>query len=240
MDENMKGYSALGNIGMQIYLEIKAIPIFFPGSKKYWEDRYAAGGSSGAGSYDKLALFKAKIINNFVKQHGIRTVIEFGCGDGNQLKLADYPLYLGYDVSGTAISLCKSRFSTDETKQFKPVQQYRNETADLSLSLDVIYHLVEDEAYKDYMHRLFKASRRFVIIYSSNTNKNSTYKCAHIKHRKFTEWIERNRPQWNLQKHIPNKYPYNGDVKSGSFSDFYIFEKLPAPQPKLRNKLTLV
>lgn len=35
----------------------------FPSSKEYWEQRYAGGGTSGAGSYGKLAEFKAEIIN---------------------------------------------------------------------------------------------------------------------------------------------------------------------------------
>ena len=35
-------------------------------------------------------------------------------------------------------------------------------------SLDVIYHLVEDEILKSYMTTLFGTARKLVIIYSSN------------------------------------------------------------------------
>jgi hypothetical protein len=49
------------------------------GSAKYWEQRYQRGGNSGAGSYDNLAKFKAKILNNFVKENHIKSVIEWGC-----------------------------------------------------------------------------------------------------------------------------------------------------------------
>ena len=91
----------------------------FPGSKEYWERRYAEGGNSGAGSYNKLAEFKAEIINNFVKENCVQTVIEFGCGDGNQLSLAHYQKYTGFDVSKTAITLCKKRFKGDHTKTFR-------------------------------------------------------------------------------------------------------------------------
>ncbi len=62
----------------------------FPGSNKYWTQRYAEGGNSGAGSYGKFARFKAEVINKFVSEREIKSVIEFGCGDGNQLKLANY------------------------------------------------------------------------------------------------------------------------------------------------------
>lgn len=40
-------------------------------SKKYWNDRYLTVGNSGAGSYNKLAQFKADIINNFVEKNQI-------------------------------------------------------------------------------------------------------------------------------------------------------------------------
>ena len=62
-------------------------------SKKYWEKRYLKGGDSGDGSYGKLAEFKAKVINRFVKENEIKTIIEWGCGDGNQLTYMNYPNY---------------------------------------------------------------------------------------------------------------------------------------------------
>ena len=69
--------------------------VFFPGSQEYWEARYAGDETSGAGSFGKWAEFKAQGVNSFVKSRGIRTVIEFGCGDGNQLSIAEYPAYIG-------------------------------------------------------------------------------------------------------------------------------------------------
>ena len=41
-----------------------------------------------------------------------------GCGDGNQLGLADYPQYLGLDVAPGAIKLCTDKFSDDNSKSF--------------------------------------------------------------------------------------------------------------------------
>src|SRR5688572_13218080 len=90
----------------------------FPGSSPYWNKRYEGGGTSGAGSYGRLASFKADFLNNFVQEHDVGSVIEFGCGDGAQLGLAAYPKYIGLDVSPTAIKLCVSRFAGDSTKSF--------------------------------------------------------------------------------------------------------------------------
>ena len=35
-------------------------------SRKYWNNRYAKGGTSGEGSYNHLAQFKGDVINNFI------------------------------------------------------------------------------------------------------------------------------------------------------------------------------
>lgn len=196
----------------------------FDNSEEYWISRYDKGGNSGPGSYNELAQFKAKLLNDFVSKNNINFVIEFGSGDGNQLRFANYPNYLGFDVSSKAIELCREIFSDDHSKSFKLISDYSGEVAELVLSLDVIYHLVEDEIFEDYMQKLFQSSSRFVIIYSSNTNDQSGNTLSHVKHRKFTDWIEKNKPNWQLTTHIPNEIKFQGDANKGSFADFYIYE----------------
>lgn len=197
----------------------------FEGSGAYWESRYSGGADSGAGSYGLLARFKADVLNEFVAKHQIDEVIEFGCGDGNQLRLAKYPMYLGFDVSDTAIARCKSLYKSDDRKQFSSMKDYRGETAELALSLDVIYHLVEDDVFDMYMRSLFSASKRFVVIYSSNTEEDAGRLSAHVRHRKFTSWIETNEPEWKLTEHLPNPHPFDGDLENGSLADFFMFER---------------
>ena len=193
----------------------------FPGSEAYWIQRYNSGGNSGAGSLHRLGEFKAEIINEFVKDNDIKTIIEFGCGDGTQLKLAEYPSLIGFDVSPAAIARCQDIFQYDGTKSFRLMTEYKGEIAQLTLSLDVIYHLVEEDIYCSYMKRLFNSSEQFVIIYSSDYNEKQRY---HEKRRRFTEWVETNMPHWKLIRYIPNRFPYK-DNKKGSLSDFYIYEK---------------
>jgi len=197
----------------------------FPESKAYWIERYERGGDSGQGSSGKLAEFKAEIINDFVRRHNVATVIEYGCGEGSQLKLAQYPNYLGFDVSPEAISRCKEMFAGDPTKRFGLMKNYRGERAELTLSLDVIYHLIEDKVFESYMKTLFNSSDRFVVVYSSDYDEPKKKDFAHVRHRKFTKWVEGDLPEWKLVKHIPNKYPYAGDASEGSSSDFFLYEK---------------
>ena len=197
-----------------------------PGSKEYWSRRYAEGLNSGEGSYGKFANFKAEIINSFVRNKEIKSVIEFGCGDGNQLTLSKYPKYLGIDVSPEAILVCKTKFKSDSSKCFKLLEDYNGEKAELVLSLDVLFHLIENDIFSEYMQRLFYSANRYVIIYSSNKSKTEDNLPPHVKHRNFTDWIYNNLDNWEMDAYIPNRYPYKGDYRKGSFSNFYIFRKL--------------
>ena len=174
----------------------------------------------------KLAEFKAIIINVFVLKNKITSIIEFGCGDGSQLKYSEYPNYTGYDISPKAISLCKEAFINDSAKTFKLLTDYNNETAELVLSLDVIFHLVEDTVFTSYMNKLFFAAQKFIVIYSSNIEENLERQASHVKHRQFSDLLLKMKPNWKLLKHIPNNYPFKGDTRTGSFSDFFIYEKV--------------
>lgn len=196
-------------------------------SKNYWNNRYLNNDNSGSGSYGELASFKAKVINEFVKNYKINSVIELGCGDGNQLKFSDYKNYIGFDVSSEAVNLCTKIFKDDETKVFLNYSDIENSgyTADLVLSLDVIFHLIEDEVFEDYMKNLFNLSSKYVIIYSSNYNE---IVASHVRCRKFTDWIKFEiKEEFRLLKFVPNIYPYNSKYPtSTTFSDFYIYEKV--------------
>ena len=197
----------------------------FPGSAAYWRHRYGTGGGSGAGSAGRLAEFKAETLNGLVRRRRINSVIEFGCGDGAQLALSEYPAYIGFDVSADAVSRCQQAFAADQTKAFKLLDAYAGETADCALSLDVVYHLVEDSVFAAHMQRLFAAAGKHVVIYSSNFNRPQQGCAAHIRHRKFSDWIERHQPRWVLAERIPNRHPLNGDPSKGSFADFHIYQQ---------------
>ena len=190
-------------------------------SGKYWENRYAKGDNSGDGSYGRLAEFKAEFINDFVQKNNIHSAVELGCGDGNQLSLINYPKYTGLDVSQSIINLCKDKFKNDSTKSFK-VHTTGDTSAksDLSLSLDVIYHLVEKGVYTQYLTDLFSLSDKYVMVYSTDFNEDET---VHVKHRKFSDDVAKMFPQWELLEVVKNKYPGRGEQMS--LADFYIYKK---------------
>jgi len=190
----------------------------FPGSKNYWEKRYKKGGNSGVGSYNKQAEFKATGINKFVLEKNINSVIEFGCGDGNQLSFTVYKKYIGLDVSVSAVQRCINKFETDQTKSFYlyDTLSFKDNhslfTAELALSLDVIYHLIEDNIFHLYMHHLFQSSSKFVIIYANDKDSKTKY---HVRERKFSNWIKKHENNWKLIREIKDDNFWNS---------FYIYE----------------
>ena len=187
----------------------------FKDSATYWENRYRKNGNSGNGSYGIKAEYKAAIINGFVAERNIATVIELGCGDGNQLMQFHFKDYIGFDVSPTAIGKCENIFKEDGSKKFflyEPEKMATKFNAELTLSLDVIYHLIEDDVFEMYMNNLFAMAHKYVIIYAWDVEEATKY---HVRHRKFTAWIEKNISGFQLIKSI---------YKEG-FSDFFIYEK---------------
>ncbi len=201
-------------------------PIAFENSRQYWEDRYRSGGSSGAGSYGRLARFKADFLNNFVEANNIHSIVEFGCGDGAQLALAEYPGYVGFDVSPLAVEICRKKFRKEGRYRFyhTDISLEEEGSFDLAVSLDVVYHLVEDDLFHNYMYRLFQSSRMWVIIYAYNFEKLSGPR--HEPGREFLSWCKNNAGAWDLEQTVKNAYPYDPKNKGKtSRADFYVFKK---------------
>lgn len=202
----------------------------FDGSASYWDARYSAGGTSGPGSAGRLAQFKAEVLNQFILDASVRTAIEFGCGDGSQLAKIAYPSYIGLDVSPKALALCKEAHGQDPTKQFflypaEDVTPGRTPfVADVALSIDVIFHLTEDEVYERYMADLFSATNKWVVLYTSDSDNFREHPGhPHVRHRPVRRDIAQRFPDWRLERVIENRYPWTGDPDVSSWSDFFFY-----------------
>ena len=169
-------------------------------SRTYWETRYAAGGDSGSGSKGANAKHKADYLNTFVKNNEIRSVVEFGCGDGNQLALANYPDYVGVDVAETAVQRCRTLFALDSHKRFYRLPTLWPLTAELVLSLDVTYHLVEQAVYDQHLNDVFGSATRFVILYTTDSDlvDPALVSADHVLHRPVCDHVSRRFPGWMM------------------------------------------
>tara|TARA_B100001559_G_C16467204_1_gene607157 strand:+ start:544 stop:1125 length:582 start_codon:yes stop_codon:yes gene_type:complete len=185
--------------------------------QKIWETRYITGGNSGSGSYGVLCDYKAEFINTFINDKNIKSMIEFGSGDGNQMEHFKIDNYIGVDISEYIINICKQKYKDIANKNFITYDEYykNSNKYDLSVSLDVIYHLVEDAVYIKYMDDLFNSTNKFVIIYSTDWSEKNNG--SHVYHRNFTKYIDVKFKNAKLIHHEPNKYP------SLSTAEFYIY-----------------
>ena len=189
-------------------------------SQAYWEARYSAGGTSGAGSQGALLRYKAAVINALVADNAVGSVLDLGCGDGRLLSLLHVPSYVGVDVSPTALAGCQTRFPLHRFLPFDAVEA--EATAELALSIDVIFHLVEDGVFARTMHALFSHATRFVLIYASNFD--SDWPAPHVRHRRFTDHVAAAWPEWRLLAHLPNPYAFDpARPEATSLSDFFVY-----------------
>jgi len=185
-------------------------------NETFWNDRYKSGGNSGLGSYGKCANGKASVINNYIKKYNIKTISDFGCGDGNQISLLEgYENYCGYDISPYIIDACKNKFENNKFMTFtNNVNEIPN--AELTLSLDVLYHLVNICDFELYLSQLFDKSKKYVLIFSSNHDRNSGIN--HIYHRKFTDWVDKHHTKFKLIEEINNFYDTS--------AQFYLYKNI--------------
>jgi len=164
-------------------------------SNTYWEKRYFEDGTSGAGSYGIDAISKSKYINELIDKCNISTINDYGHGDGNQLRyITGFKRYTGYDVSTTARRKCRSMFNNPNYSFIDHPSKF--EEADLALSLDVLYHLVDWDVYEDYMKRLFSIGK-FVLIYSCDIEQVEP-RNAHCRTRVFTPYVKAHFPSFEL------------------------------------------
>lgn len=155
-------------------------------AEDYWERRYRRGGDSGAGSRSGSAKAKAAWINELIRREKVGSVADWGCGDGGQLAMMKMPRdYIGFDVSATAIRRCLERFPKAQFAHVHPSgpDPFTVHT-ELALSLDVLFHLPDDEAYETHLRRLFTSASRLVVIHS--TDYDAPQRGHHLRRRRFT------------------------------------------------------
>lgn len=198
----------------------------FTSSGAYWQRRYRRGGTSGAGSYGRLAAYKAGVVNGLVQERGIRSVVEFGSGDGNQAALFTFPDYTGVDLVPQVVAAARARFAARPGWRFLTTAEDAAEAGsyELALSLDVIYHLVEDAVYDAYMRRLCAAAGRYLLVYASDRDDSATG-TAHVRHRAYSRWIAAHAPELRPLRDWQHPYPMtpDSDPRQTSFAAFRLF-----------------
>lgn len=200
-------------------------------SADYWKSRYETGGTSGSGSYGRLARHKAEVVNALVKAEEVRSVVEFGSGDGAQAELFEIPEYHGVDVAPLVVERGQAKFADRPNWRFSVASEttIAPQSYDLAMSLDVIFHLTEDRVFRDYMRALTAAPRRLLLVYSSDHDEQA--RAVHVRHRAYSEWIARHAPEFELVETIEQPFPLTdgSDPNETTFAFFRVFRRVATP-----------
>lgn len=153
----------------------------------FWEARYARGGNSGMGSEGPNYEYKRDFVNQTIRELGVRSVVDFGCGDGGQVRELIVDGYYGIDISPSAIRLCRQRFAGRSGFRFDTAAEAKPGRHGLALSLDVLYHVVDPAAYADYLRALFSHSD-YTLFYGNLVARDDN--TPHMLFRDHCEEIE--------------------------------------------------
>lgn len=168
--------------------------------QSYWEHRYSIGRSSGPGSRGDQAHDKAQAINRLIHDHDITSIVDWGCGDGylTELLALRGVDYCGIDISRTAVGIGLLRFGIHQFVKWNPESRVDiTVTGELALSVDVLFHLVDDDNYRRYLGKLFGSASRFVVVYAPSQLVDES--APHVRHREWLAdvpagWVELGRP----------------------------------------------
>jgi len=134
----------------------------------------------------------------------------------------------GKSATPTAVACCRQKFNDDSRKRFAiydaqwdldPALGIR---AEMSISLDVIFHLVEGTVFVQYLRNLFSAVERLVLIYSTNQDSSPMSTLPHVRHRPFSRQVVESFPAWTLLEQVPSRYPL-AHYKDGSDAEFFLY-----------------
>lgn len=151
-------------------------------SAAYWDRRWRSGPPC-PGSAGKVARHKAAWLNALIEERAVRSVVDWGCGDGFVAGLLDVTSYTGVDVSPAAICRAVERLGDDASFVLLRADAEVTIRADLAVSMEVLFHLTDDAEYLTYLDRLFRSARRLVAVYGTDYDSETV---AHMRHRNVT------------------------------------------------------
>ena len=162
--------------------------------RAYWDCRYRGGGNSGAGSYGAHAEYKSSVIQGLIDTHGTESLVDFGCGDGNQISSIRVARYVGLDISKEAVKLCRERFTGDDSRSFdlyRPGQSVDGAPYDMAMSLEVLMRVIDESDFVSTLDEMFMSASRLVVILTPIFELVPYTPGSHERHRNLAPYLEK-------------------------------------------------
>jgi SAM-dependent methyltransferase len=139
-----------------------------------WGTDVAGRGTSGTGSTLEITREYRAYIEDFMRTHGVTSVVDAGCGDWNFSSAVDWgdASYLGVDIASDVIAAVRHkhekgniRFQVGDITDELPA-------ADLLISKDVLQHLSNALVHKFIRNNLRKGKYKWVILTNDRGSEN--------------------------------------------------------------------
>jgi SAM-dependent methyltransferase len=131
-------------------------------------------GTSGTGSTLEITREYRAYVEDFIKKHSVKSVVDAGCGDWSFSSAIDWgnASYLGVDIASDVIAAVRNRHETDKIK-FQ-VGDITDElpAAELLISKDVLQHLSNELVHKFIRNNLRKDKYKWVILTNDRGSEN--------------------------------------------------------------------
>ena len=106
----------------------------------------------------------------------------------------NYEQYLGVDVSRSAVKACKKIFRTDSTKRFQtynPLRPLKVGMFDATVSLEVLMHVIDEDAFVATLDNMFSHARKLVILHAPLFELISYRPGSPERHRELFPYLEK-------------------------------------------------
>ena len=139
-----------------------------------WGKDVAGKGTSGAGSTLEITREYRVYVEDFMKKHSVKSVVDAGCGDWSFSSAIDWgdASYLGVDIATDVIAAVRDKHEKDKIK-FQ-VGDITDElpAADLLISKDVLQHLSNALVHKFIRNNLRTGKYKWVILTNDRGSEN--------------------------------------------------------------------
>ena len=140
-----------------------------------WGKDVTGKGTSGSGSTLEITREYRAYVEEFVKTHGVKSVVDAGCGDWAFSSAIDWgeASYLGVDIASDVIEAVRKKYENGRIKFRVGDITEELPAADLLISKDVLQHLSNRLVQKFIRNNLRKGKYKWAILTNDRGSANT-------------------------------------------------------------------
>jgi SAM-dependent methyltransferase len=152
-------------------------------SRGDWAKNPDGKGTSGTGSTLDVTREYRAFIEEFIKKHHVKSVVDAGCGDWEFSSATDWhhARYLGVDISTDVIDFVKKKYEKEGVSFMVGDVTESLPSADLLLCKDVLQHLPNELITKFIKNNLKKGKYKWAIITNDRGGSNNDIKAGEYR-----------------------------------------------------------